>query len=252
MCTLVMLRRPDHKWPLIIAGNRDERPSRPALPPARHWPDRPQVVAGLDQMAGGSWLGVNDYGLVASVMNREGSLGPSPGKRSRGELVLEALDHAEAEAAAEALADLNPYAYRPFNLFIGDSRTAFWLRNRGARGTRAVEIFEVPVGVSMLTARELNDPTVARIRVHRPRFENTAPPDPGTGAWQSWQRLLASRLYNQETGPSAAMTIDPESGFGTVSSALVALPSYVSEIQRPVFLYAPGPPDQAVYTPVAL
>ena len=69
--------------------------------------------------------------MVAAVLNRVGSLGPAAGKRSRGELVLEALDHADAAAAAKALADLDPEAYRPFNLLIADARDAFWLRHAG-------------------------------------------------------------------------------------------------------------------------
>nr|NIR96622.1 NRDE family protein [Gammaproteobacteria bacterium]NIT62340.1 NRDE family protein [Gammaproteobacteria bacterium]NIV19288.1 hypothetical protein [Gammaproteobacteria bacterium]NIY30920.1 hypothetical protein [Gammaproteobacteria bacterium] len=129
MCTLVILRRPDHAWPLIVAGNRDEMRDRSWAPPGRHWDDRPEVVAGLDRIARGSWLGVNDHGVVAVVMNREGSLGPAPGKRSRGELVLEALDHAEAVAGAQAMAELDPRAYRTFNLFIGDPLSAFWVRH---------------------------------------------------------------------------------------------------------------------------
>ena len=90
------LRRPGTAWPLVLAANRDELASRPARPPARHWPDRAEVVAGLDVQAGGSWLGINDHGVVAGVLNRTGTLGPAAGKRSRGELVLEALDHADA------------------------------------------------------------------------------------------------------------------------------------------------------------
>ena len=131
MCTVVLLRRPQAPWPLLLAANRDELQSRPWRPPARHWRDRPDVVAGLDVQAGGSWLGVNDDGVVAAVLNRVGSLGPAAGKRSRGELVLEALDHADAAAAAKALADLDPEAYRPFNLLIADARDAFWLRHAG-------------------------------------------------------------------------------------------------------------------------
>ncbi|MGH6991130.1 MAG: NRDE family protein, partial [Stellaceae bacterium] len=104
MCTLILLRRPGHDWPVILGANRDEMVARPWQPPARHWPDRPEVVAGLDELAGGSWLGVNDHGVIAGILNRHGSLGPAPGQRSRGELVLEALDHAAAAAAAAALA----------------------------------------------------------------------------------------------------------------------------------------------------
>src|SRR2546422_7569338 len=91
MCTLVILRRPDHRWPVLIGANRDEMIDRPWQPPGRHWPDRPEVVAGLDALAGGSWVGINDWGVAAAVLNRHGSLGPMPDRRSRGELVLEAL-----------------------------------------------------------------------------------------------------------------------------------------------------------------
>ena len=65
MCTLVILRRPDHPWPVLIGANRDEMIGRPSLPPARHWPDRPELIAGQDQLAGGSWLGINDWGVAA-------------------------------------------------------------------------------------------------------------------------------------------------------------------------------------------
>jgi len=89
MCTLVIHRRPKAAWPLILAANRDELDNRPWRTPARHWPDRPEVVAGQDVLAGGSWLGINDDGVIAAVLNRPGTLGPEAGKRSRGELVLE-------------------------------------------------------------------------------------------------------------------------------------------------------------------
>src|SRR5579864_8479952 len=114
---------------------------RPALPPGRHWPDRPEIVAGQDLLAGGSWLGLNDWGVAAAVLNRQGSLGPAAGVRSRGELVLEALDHADAVDAATALADLDPAAYRSFNLIVADNRDAFWLRHAE---TGRIETF--PIG----------------------------------------------------------------------------------------------------------
>jgi uncharacterized protein with NRDE domain len=131
MCTVVLLRRPGHDWPLIIAANRDEMADRPSAAPSRHWPDRDNVTAGLDKLAGGTWIGVNDDGVVAAALNRVGGLGPHPEFRSRGELPLEALDHAEAKVAAEALSNLEPGAYRPFNLIVADAFDAFWLRGTG-------------------------------------------------------------------------------------------------------------------------
>src|SRR6201981_1866478 len=159
MCTLVILRRPEHDWPVIIGANRDEMIDRPALPPARHWPDRAEVVAGRDLLAGGSWLGVNDWGVAAAVLNRHGSLGPAAGQRSRGELVLEALDHADAVAAAEALTYLDPTAYRTFNLIVADARDAFWLRHAG--GSR-IELHPVKDGLSMIAAGGPDDPRAPR------------------------------------------------------------------------------------------
>jgi hypothetical protein len=250
MCTLLVLRRPGHEWPLLVAGNRDELRERPWAPPARHWGDRPDVVAGLDRTGGGSWLGMNDNGVVAAVMNREGSLGPAPGKRSRGELVLEALDHAEAREAAEALAALNPAAYRPFNLFVGDPLSAFWVRHRGDSAALGVEVLKVSPGLHMLTARELDDVAVPRIRVYLPRFRDARPPEPGRGEWSGWQGLLASRIYPESEGLQAAMNIDPGSGFGTLCSHLVAVPRYPGFEPRPVFLFAAGAPDGVLFEAV--
>ncbi|MEX0758724.1 MAG: NRDE family protein [Tistlia sp.] len=252
MCTLVLLRRPEHDWPLILGANRDEMVDRPSRPPGRHWPDRPEVVGGLDALSGGSWLAMNDQGVLAAVLNRRGSLGPAAGKRSRGELALEALDHAEAAAAAWALGDLDPGAYRSFNLVIADERDAFWLRNRGEEA-EGIEVMPLPRGLNMLTAFDLNDPVSPRIRSFLPRFETAPAPEPATGDWSAWQALLAARS-DEEGVEEAAMTVIREDGFGTLSSSLVALPSvegrFASPPVRPVWLFADGRPGETPYRPV--
>lgn len=278
MCTLIVLRRPDSAWPLLLAANRDEQRSRPWRPPARHWPDRPEVVAGLDVQAGGSWLGVNDHGVVAAVLNRRGTLGPAVGKRSRGELVLEALDHAEAAAAAEALSDLAPDAYRPFNLIVADRSEAYWLRHagtlpdfgfrgpdgtwrevdpirlpgqaqigRGERRPAAIECRSLAGGLSMITARDLNDPASARIRHFLPCFEAAATPDPEHADWSAWQELLADRR-SPDGDPQNAMTIVTDTDYGTVCSSLIALPAD----GPPRMLFAAGRPGEAAFEPVAV
>lgn len=253
MCTIVVLIRPGKPWPVLIAANRDEMLSRPWQAPAEHWPDRPGVVAGLDVLAGGSWLGVNKEGVVAAALNRRHSLGPQEGMRSRGELVLEALDHADADAAARALAAIDPKAYRTFNLVIADNSGAFWLRNRGEDGPGHVEAFGLDPGYSMITAYDLNDRSSVRIRDHLPRFEAAAVPDPETGKWQGWQALLASRGNgSQEDGQEGAMCIRTARGFGTSSSSLIALPGPEQARIKPVWLFAGGAPDEAPYRPVPL
>ena len=261
MCTLVVLSRPKDPWPILIAANRDEMTDRPWQAPGRHWPDRPDVVAGLDALAGGSWFGLNRFGVVAGVLNRFGSLGPAPGLRSRGELVLEALDHADADAAAFALAHLDPRAYRSFNLVVADNRRAFWLRNLGAEhGAERIESFPIPPGLSMITAYDMNDRTSPRIAEFLPRFEAARVPDPERGDWAAWQTLLADRGQaaprasradspdNRETG----MNVVTGFGFGTSSSSLLALPSVERRSTRPIWLFAAGRPDEAPYRPVEL
>lgn len=263
MCTLLILRRPDHRWPLLLAANRDEMAGRPWRPPGRHWPDRPEVVAGLDELAGGSWLGLNDHGVVAGVLNRRSSLGPARGKRSRGELVLDALDHADARDAAAALAALDPAAYRSFNLVVADNRDAFWLRLRsgeeagdgGAAAGSGVEVQPITAGLHMVTAYDMDDPGSPRIRRHRPRFAAAPAPDPdadgGAGDWAAWEALLASR-ETDAGGDEGAMTVIGPGGFGTVSSALVALPAADSEGAKPVLRFAPGRPGETPFEPVPI
>ena len=248
MCTVVILRRPDHRWPVLLAGNRDEMADRPWQPPARHWPDRPNVIAGLDESAGGSWLGINDEGVVAAILNRQGTLGRETGKRSRGELVLEALDHADAVEAVKALLHLDPNAFRPFNMVIADNRDAFWLRADGV-ALRAAPLRE---GTSMLTAFDLNDPADARTSTFLPRFMAAPPPDPDGGDWRGWQTLLSSAAPRGVTARDAGLTFQLDTGFGTRSSFLIALPSVDHPELDPVFLFASGPPDRMPYRPVML
>jgi hypothetical protein len=252
MCTVVILRRPRHDWPLILAANRDEMTDRPWHPPARHWPDRPEVVAGIDLLAGGTWLGLNDHRVVAGVLNRHGSLGPDARLRSRGELVLEALDHADADDAVRGLADLDGASYRSFNMVVADNRDTYWVKSRGAEAKGRIEVFEIPLGLSMLTSRDLNDPESARISLYLSRFERAEPPDPGSGGWAAWEALLASREHAPAAGPQDAMTIVTDTGFGTVSSSLIALPSMEHPERPPVWRFAVGPPGEVGFAEVAL
>jgi uncharacterized protein with NRDE domain len=251
MCTVVLLHRPDHDWPLILGANRDEMLDRPWRPPARHWPDRPNVVAGLDELAGGSWLGINDAGVVAAVMNRVGSLGPATDRRSRGELVLEALDHDAARDAAEALAELEPAAYRSFNLVIADRYEAFWLRNLGSDDASGIDVMKLSEGLHMLTAHDLNDTRSPRIRNYLPRFEQARVPDPEANDWAVWERLLADR-GGGNGDVEGAMNIVTDKGFGTVSSALIALPSEAQPERQPIWRFAAGAPDRVPFELVTL
>ena len=254
MCTVVILRQPNCPWPVIIAANRDEMSHRLWCPPARHWDEHPHVVAGIDEEAGGTWMGLNDDGLLAAVLNRPGSLGPAKGKRSRGELPLEALSHAEATEAAKAIAHLDGRAYRSFNMLIADARDAFWVRSTGDRAK--VDILPVGTGISMLTANDLNDTQSDRISGYLPQFRDAAIPDPESGDWRAWQALLGSRVAQPVIGATdggrGAMNVGTDSGFMTVCSSLVALPGLQKFGEKPKWLFAAGAPDRVPYLEVPM
>ena len=262
MCTVVILRRPEHDWPVLIAANRDEMNDRPWSAPARHWEDRDHVVAGRDDLAGGTWMGLNDFGVTACILNRMHTLGPADGKRSRGELPLEALDHAEARVAADAIADIEPTSYRAFNMLIADALGAYWLTSTGEPGT-SVRLVEIPSGLSMITAHDMNDiETSGRTRAYLPRFRAAPAPDPdaetkhGTGDWFAWESLLASRLHDPDEGPGGAMCVVTDSGFQTVSSSLIGLRAAGSTLGpaslRAIWRFCPGRPDMERFAALAL
>jgi len=230
MCSIILRLDDSGSY---IAANRDELLRRPWQPPAAHWPKNPGIIAGRDETAGGTWLGLNQHGVMAAILNRHGTLGPAAGKNSRGELPLLALQHATAEAAANALATIDAAAYRSFNLVIADKDSAYLLKGLES-GAPALQ--KLGDKTWMITSGEPNDLLLPRIARHLPKFEKTA--------FSEWPTLLADN-----TGPwISALNIPPQNGFGTVSAALIKLPKSGGA----EFLFAPGPPDQAPFARIAL
>jgi len=239
VCTVVILIRPGQDWPVTLVANRDERLDRPWDPPDAWWPDRPGVVAGRDRSAGGTWMGVNRAGVLAAVLNRPGSLGPAPGKRSRGELPLIALERDSAEAAAAAIATVDASGLRSFNMVVADRTGAWFIRGLG-RGR--ADARPLSPELHMVTAHDPDDPDSPRVARHLPRFRAAAPPE--ADDWQAWRAIVSDR-----TGSAAEqINVAPRGGFGTVCSSLVALPAQ----GPPIWMFAPGAPDEAPFTRVEL
>jgi uncharacterized protein with NRDE domain len=232
VCTVVVLIRPEQ---ILLAANRDERVDRPWDPPAGWWPGRPGVVAGRDRTGGGSWMGINRHGVVATVLNRPGTLGPAIGKRSRGDLPLIALEHPTAAEAADALTRLDASLWRGFNMVLAD-RTGAWFVKGIGHGHPGAE--RLPPGVSMVTAYDPNDLQSPRTAHHLPRFQAAEP------TWQAWHDILSDRRGQ----PAEQLNVTARAGFGTVSSSFVALPA----AGDPIWLFAAGPPHETVFQPVAI
>lgn len=240
MCTVLMLRRPGHEWPLIVGETRDENPIRQSEKPGRHWPENHSAVAGLDlgNPARGSWLGVNDEGVFATLVNLSGTVG-AQGAQSRGKLVTDALKFKTAAEAREHFRAMDPQQFPPFFLTIADKKDAYTIQSNG----HAVAVVDIPEGYSMVTPRGLNQITDPRHDRHIGTLKNTATPDPVRGDWQSWIDILSAR---SDKHPSDGVTIiNKEKGVETVSSSLVAIPA--DSAKDNVFLYAAGKPGEVPY-----
>ena len=214
MCTVIIATQASQPWPLLLAANRDEMLGRLWLPPGRHWPAQPDVVAGQDALGGGTWLGLNDAGIVATVLNRPGTLGPESGKRSRGELPLLALRHSTAAAAASQLASMDAAPWRSFNLVVADREGAWFLRGTGAGPVTARRL---TAGTHMVTAHDPDDMASLRVARHLSLFR--AAPLPAPPDWRAWPALLADAEGPRE----AALHVPALAGFGTVTSTLIGI-----------------------------
>ena len=89
-------------------------------------------------------------------------------------------------------ARLPSFAFRARN---GSLRAVEPIRLPGARcpsrdRSGGIECQPIPEGLSMLTARELNDPASARIAHYLERWRAAPPPDPGVDDWTDWTGLL--------------------------------------------------------------
>jgi uncharacterized protein with NRDE domain len=240
MCTAIVGYAPGAPVPVLLAGVRDELVDRPWLPPARHWPDRPALVGGLDERAGGTWLAVDASApRVACVLNGHGASIPEEGRRSRGELPL--------RLAATGTFDADPGRFEPFHLIgaVPDAVT-LWSWD-GARLTeRKLEPglhIVVNSGLAEPGAQGGDDHMSARVAHFRPRFE-AALRDRA-----AWLRVLDGDGLDPAEDRALIVRRDLGDGrtWGTTSVTLVALGSGVGYD----FSAAPGHHDAWHPVPMA-
>ena len=127
MCLILVAWKVHAAFPLVVAANRDELHARPASA-AAFWPDHPQILAGRDLQARGTWLGVARNGRFASVTNYKGGHDPNAAE-SRGALVSKFL--LGSSSPDKYMAGIKPASYSGFNLLVAGENELWWLSNRG-------------------------------------------------------------------------------------------------------------------------
>ena len=172
MCTLALLLRPGEL--LAVSGNRNELLSRPASGPRVS----NGVLAPRDEAAHGTWLGLNRHGVFACVTNRTGAM-IDPSRKSRGLLVLEALQAFSARGLHAALHELRGDRHNGFHLVYADLSGAFVTWSDGA----SVQQAELEPGrVHVVTERSFGAGEGERERTVLAAFSRLPP---GAAAWRA-------------------------------------------------------------------
>lgn len=137
MCTLSLVRTPA-VWRVVC--NRDESPRRArALPPREVRLGDRRALMPIDPQGGGTWLGVNDAGLVLAILNKSDPDVPAVGRESRGVVIPELLSASSAGEARKAAIELDATRFRSFRLAIIDGQNLYVVVGDGAT------VSEVPV-----------------------------------------------------------------------------------------------------------
>ncbi|HBT33597.1 MAG TPA: hypothetical protein DEB15_12610 [Pusillimonas sp.] len=132
MCIAYLALNTHPDWPLFIAANRDEFHARPTST-AAPWKNHPEVIAGTDELAGGTWLGITRTGRFALLTNfRDLRLQGPDTPVSRGELVKDFLIGTQPAAEYAQTVSQKGRQYQGFNLIVGEGTQAAYVGNQTA------------------------------------------------------------------------------------------------------------------------
>lgn len=246
VCTLIAYYHMLEDYPIILAANRDEQYARRALGPhIIH--DAPRVYAGKDEQAGGTWLGINAFGLVVGIVNRHSSQPQDASRRSRGLLCLDLLCQSGAREARNFLSvDARAHQYNSFYVFWADNEQAYMAYNEGDVTIRALER-----GMYMLTNSSLID-----LSLVKPTGLGDLLTEPAPGQleplFNNLQEVCKTHHEiervvdppNEHRG-NRAICVHASEQYGTVSSSLLAIGSDFSTSR---YLHAEGAPCKTPYS----
>ena len=223
MCLIVLGWQVHADYPLIVAANRDEYLDRPASP-AHWWNDAPDLLAGRDLEAGGTWMGLNRSGRFAALTNYRDPEQRRTGLPSRGLLVREALEASTNTQTSLDHISSRSSGYPGFNLLLSDGT------DLGIHESTTVAVRLLPPGIYGLSNHILDSPW-PKLRQARDAFsaalptlpdaaafvellrDTTTVPDhnlPQTGVSLEWERWLAPAFIRAP-------------GYGTRCSSLVTV-----------------------------
>ena len=205
--------------PLVLLSNRDEFLHRPTHP-LHEWqlPNGDTIVAGQDEQAGGTWLGIDpNNGRWGVILNYREIVKDKPAFRtSRGQLILDYLT--SGLSVRQFARQINLAAYDGFNLVIGDRQQAVMLNNKG---------YGIDVLAKGLYVLSNGQPNQAWFKTEKLRRRVRQELLPMIDEQMDWQALAFEILQDSEQAPVAQL---PDTGLS--SEAELALSSIFIPVNR--------------------
>lgn len=222
MCLIVFAYQVHPVYKLIVAANRDEFYGRPTAL-AHYWEDSPDILAGRDLEKMGTWMGVTRAGRFAALTNYRDPKEETEGKRSRGELVANALKHkGNVKDYMQGLVGKKDL-YPGYNLLAGDGTELYHYSNKGQ------ELQKVEPGIYGVSNHLLNTewPKVQKgkegmSKIIKSKSEDIvekfltllqnadqAPDEllPNTGVSLEWERMLSPLFIKSENYGTRSSTV---------------------------------------------
>jgi len=233
MCLLAVQYRLVPESPILVAANREEYIDRPSQTPSIQ-SGKPRVLCGIDQKAGGTWLGVNQNGLFVGLTNRA-TVTPLFGQRSRGQLAMDLLRCTSSRRALEkAQTEFAKNRYEGCNIIIADAKAGYAIH-----ADERQEVVELQEGLNIIGARNLNDPDDARVQLAKRLLTLQTLDSPVKFL------AVASKVFARApVGPGRPSMVVRNGDYGTVSSSLIALGVKPRDA---IYQFSNGAPDRSKY-----
>lgn len=222
-------------FPVLVLANREEFYARASTGPTLFPRERenPGWMGGRDLVAGGTWLGLNEHGLLVAVTNRKKHEPPAT-PPSRGLLCRMLLMGRETASVADtAMRELQGNRFAGCNLLIADCNGACVIE-----AANTLRITQLLPGLHLLANGQLDDQLDPRIERVRREFSSTNPPT--AEAWFHAARHICQLKASGDAPPICLSGSDR----GTVSSTVLGLGE---PLQSSRYWFAPGPPNSTAY-----
>jgi uncharacterized protein with NRDE domain len=230
MCLILLAWQSHAEYPLIVAANRDEFYARRTRP-ASWWGQAVSLLAGRDEEAGGTWLGINRRGRFAVLTNVRAPSERNPHATSRGLLVLSALQTSQSLASWLQDCSARASSFNGFNLVLAEpvvaaSRAApsqmIYLSNRLDEGPRSLQpgiyglsnahldtpwpkVTKGVTGFACRVAQRVDIDALFELMADREIVSDAELPS--TGIPRDWERALSAMLIRANGYGTRATTV---------------------------------------------